>query len=89
MTQTNLHNLIQELKFGRSIYITDADGTETVSRRPPTSLDLRAARAIENLVSILNTSDAQIKTLNKMLEHRDADYTELKAKYDELAAKQN
>jgi hypothetical protein len=68
-------SLIQELKEGTLKITVNDDGTESIERRPPTSLALRAANALtatinqlEGLSRAYNSLEVQFKKLEELYE---------------------
>lgn len=60
--------IIQELKTGTPIFKVLEDGTETVELKPPTSKELRAARALESLHHQLQGMARSLESLQRQLE---------------------
>lgn len=56
--------IIQQLSQPKPHFVVQSDGTETVDWRPPTALDLRAARTIQELVLKLQGLERAIQTQN-------------------------
>lgn len=60
--------IIQELRAGTVHFGTQPDNTEGFSTRPPTSLNLKAARAIEAFVQVTQGLERANQTLAQQLE---------------------
>lgn len=62
--------IYDELTAGSVKFIVAEDGTEQIERHPPTSKDLRAARALKSLVDQLNgltQANQQLQSTNDSL----------------------
>lgn len=73
-----MDNLLNELNNGTVEYL---DGGE-VKTNPPTSLALRASRAIRNLIDQVNNAVNTSNSLNIQYNKVFADFQQLKEKYD-------
>lgn len=60
--------IIQELKQGTPRFQVKEDGSETVEYKPPTSKELRAARALEALIAQLEGLNRANQTLVQQLQ---------------------
>jgi hypothetical protein len=57
--------IIQELMSPQKVFKMNEDGTETVEYRPPTSLQLRAARQIQQLVEVIRGLETALNQAKK------------------------
>jgi len=60
--------IIQELRAGTVHFSVLPKGTEGFSTRPPTQLNLRAARALEELIQVLQGLERANQTLTQQLQ---------------------
>jgi len=60
--------IIQELRAGTVHFSVLPEGTEGFSTRPPTQLNLRAARALEELIQVLQGLERANQTLTQQLQ---------------------
>lgn len=57
--------IIEELTGPQKIFKVESDGSETVEYRAPTSLQLRAARTIQELVQVIQGLERSLHTQNQ------------------------
>ena len=68
--------IVQQLRAGTVHFGVQADGSEGFSTRPPTSLSLQAARALEELIQVCQGLERANQTLAQQLQQTE---TELNA----------
>lgn len=73
--------ILEELKQGSIYFSNDGNGNEHITRRPPSTKDLRAARAIEEL-------NAKFEGLLRAYHTLEAEYTYTKNEYEKLRSLQ-
>lgn len=59
--------IIQELRAGTVHFQANPDGTEGFSTRPPTQLNLKASRVIEELVQVIQGLERALETQTQQL----------------------
>lgn len=57
--------IIQELTEPQKIFRVQEDGSETVEYKAPTSLQLRAARTIQELIQVIQGLERSLNTQNQ------------------------
>lgn len=65
--------IIQQLRAGTVHFGIQPDGTEGFSTRPPTSLNLQAARALEELLQVCEGLERANQTLVTQLQQTETD----------------
>jgi hypothetical protein len=66
--------IIQQLRAGTVHFGIQPDGTEGFSTRPPSSLNLQAARALEELVQVCQGLERANQTLLQQLQQTETDF---------------
>ena len=74
--------IYDQLMQGTPHFIVQADGTETVQHRPPTSLHLQAGRTIKQLHDQLQQLGTAHNQLQQLYEQLVNEYNQLKTQFE-------